>query len=132
MAMLASGMSMLNRLLGAAGAVAGVFTWPDAVTTTITTAENVVPGASAQSTLPGAGDATTRVTITERVLLLPAASLTKNGTATLPVTGLRWTETINGESCKFEVMPAAGETAWDYSDPSGRTRLRLRMKRVKV
>ena len=132
MALMTNAMSMLNRQLGLAAAVAGTFTWPTGETTTITTSDGVVSGASRQVSLrgPQQGDAETRIGHGERVLLLPAEALTKSGVESLPVSGLRWTETINGVSCRFQLMGTdALPKGWDWSDPSGRGRLRLVLKR---
>ncbi len=129
--LMARGMDMLNRSLGTAAAVAGVFTWPTSETTTITADDGVISGASSQSVLrPGQTEGNARLGVTERVLLVPADALTKNGVATEPVAGLNWTETINGVVRTFQLRPTSDDPGWDYSDPSGRSRYRLKLKRV--
>lgn len=66
----------------------------------------------------------------ERDYLIPVASyvLTELG-AVEPMVGDRLTETVNGTSKTFEILPITGEPAWRYTDGS-LTRYRIHVKRV--
>jgi hypothetical protein len=98
---------------------------------TAVTITDAVAGRSSQVSTTGPGDIKSRVDFTERDYLIPVASLIQNGTAFEPIEGDRVEETINGTLYRFEVKPADNLKAWDWSD-TGRTRVRIRTKRVKV
>lgn len=66
----------------------------------------------------------------ERDYLFQAADLVLGGTVTVPRKGDRITETVNGQSLVFEVMPPeSDEPVWRFSDQL-RTVIRVHCKRV--
>lgn len=71
-----------------------------------------------------------RIEFGDRDYLIEAADLVLGGVAVEPKDADRITETINGTSVTFEVMPLnTGSAGWRWSD-DGRTAYRLHTKRV--
>lgn len=126
MTLAARGQSMANRLGQTAAGVtvtyerSGVFS----VSLTAEPAEEQVTAATVGTTLkPRREDA-------ERDYLLLAADLLDgNDDAFLPKRGDRVSETLNGATVVFEVVPRDGEPAWRWSDRQ-RTKVRVHTRRV--
>jgi hypothetical protein len=77
----------------------------------------------------GDGEGGTRLLLTDRDFIFPAADLILSGSLTTPAEGDRVTETIGTKTCVFEVMPYAGEPCWRYCDPT-RNLIRVRTKQI--
>lgn len=120
------GLSMLTRNLKAAAGVTAIYT-RGTYSVTLSGSTSVVVG----NTLFKLQDANgLRMMWGERDYLIASADLILNGSATEPAENDRITETINGTSMTFEVLPiATSEPAWRWSDPS-RSVYRIHVKRV--
>lgn len=66
----------------------------------------------------------------ERDYMIAAADLVIGGSQTVPQSGDRILETVDGEELIFEILVTAGEPGWRYSDQT-RQIIRVHTKRVR-
>lgn len=126
MSLMTRGMSFLTSKLGTAAGITIVITPLDGLGT-ITVTDAVAGRSEIDVTQPGQANA--RREYGEREYLIPVASLVRNGSTVFPALGDRYAETINGRAHVYQIMPADGRPAYDFTD-HGKTQVRIRTKKV--
>jgi len=120
---------MHNRHAPKAAGIRGVYATKASNYTASVTLLDFIAGNSDFVSQPAPGDVRARHDFQTRTIIGPRASLVIDGTPFTPAVGDRWTETIFGEVCRFEVTDDQTSDAATFSD-TGRTRIRIRLKRV--